>query len=187
MAAVLCGLLAMPTWSVAEVAQPVAAVQQAGTESQSPQTSAGAPREATTPPAAEQGAPPVDATKLGVSLSRIRRELGQLPTSSERSGEDPMRLEFVVQVFGETPRIDLLRDFPLVGPTPHGAPTHQEVLDFLTPQAYRSPPFPILALASWAAQQLWQKSKKQRCEEEIATYRALVMQGVPVAAPRCTQ
>ena len=39
----------------------------------------------------------------------------------------------------------------------------------------------------WAADQVWQKSKKSQCEEEIANYRALVMQGVSVAAPRCSQ
>jgi hypothetical protein len=39
----------------------------------------------------------------------------------------------------------------------------------------------------WAAQKLADRSKKARCEDEIANYRALVMQGVSVAAPRCTQ
>ena len=39
----------------------------------------------------------------------------------------------------------------------------------------------------WAAQWMADKSKKSRCEEEIANYRALVMQGVNVSAPRCTQ
>jgi hypothetical protein len=31
------------------------------------------------------------------------------------------------------------------------------------------------------------KSKKQRCEAELAEYKQLVMQGVNVAAPRCAQ
>ena len=48
-------------------------------------------------------------------------------------------------------------------------------------------PESVSALAFWAAQQLWDKGKKSRCEEEIANYRALVMQGVSVAAPRCSQ
>jgi hypothetical protein len=30
-------------------------------------------------------------------------------------------------------------------------------------------------------------AKKAKCEEEIRQYRALVMQGVDIAAPRCTQ
>ena len=44
-----------------------------------------------------------------------------------------------------------------------------------------------IVLAVWAAQQLWNKSKKSRCEQELAEYKALVMQGVAVTAPRCTQ
>ena len=43
------------------------------------------------------------------------------------------------------------------------------------------------AVAFWLANQFWEKSKKSRCEEEIAAYRALLMQGVSVSAPRCTQ
>jgi hypothetical protein len=39
----------------------------------------------------------------------------------------------------------------------------------------------------WAAQQLVNKSRKSECEAELANYRALLMQGVNVAAPRCTQ
>jgi hypothetical protein len=46
---------------------------------------------------------------------------------------------------------------------------------------------PVSSLAAWAAMWFWQQSKKSRCEEEIANYRALVMQGVNVSAPRCTQ
>ncbi len=128
----------------------------------------------------------VDPTKLGVSLDRIRRQLGQAVEKEQSSG-GPLRLEFHVEVYGRAPKIDLLRDFPLIGPVPYGAPTHQEVVDFLTPQEFKGQAFPISSIAVWAAQQLWQRSKKQRCEDEIAEYRRLVMAGVAVAAPRCTQ
>jgi hypothetical protein len=57
----------------------------------------------------------------------------------------------------------------------------------VTPQAYRSPVIPVSALTYWAAQKLWMKTKKERCEEEIAAYKKLVMSGVAVAAPRCSQ
>ena len=66
------------------------------------------------------------------------------------------------------------------------SPTHQEVLNVLTPQA-RSPTADILGLAAVAAQKLWQMSKKRRCEAELEDYRRLVMQGIVVTAPRCTQ
>jgi hypothetical protein len=46
---------------------------------------------------------------------------------------------------------------------------------------------PVSAFAAWLAKWAWQESKKSRCEEEIADYRALIMQGVNVSAPRCTQ
>ena len=136
-------------------------------------------------PAAESKTP-IDPYKLGISLSRIRRELQELETRERQSG-DPLKLEFVVEVYGKAPRIDLLENFPVSGPIPYGPPTHQEVLDHLTPKEFRSPVVPLSSFAFWAAQQLWNKSKKQRCEEELAEYKRLVMQGVNVAAPRCTQ
>ena len=45
----------------------------------------------------------------------------------------------------------------------------------------------VAVLAMVAAQMLFQYSKKRRCEAEIEEYRQLVMQGVAVAAPKCTQ
>ena len=128
----------------------------------------------------------IDPYKLGISLSRIRRELQEIE-ARESQGGDALKLEFVVEVFGKAPRIDLLENFPVSGPVPYGPPTHQEVLDQLTPKEFRSPVLPISSFAYWAAQQLWNKTKKQRCEEELAEYKRLVMQGVNVAAPRCTQ
>lgn len=137
-------------------------------------------------PQESRSARSIDATKLGVSLDRIRRELRQAD-AAENTGDSPLKLAFTVEVYGTAPKIDLLRGFPLTGPVPYGAPTHREVLEFLTPQEFRSPVIPFSAIAYWAAQQLWNKSKKARCEEELAEYKRLVMQGVAVAAPRCTQ
>lgn len=133
----------------------------------------------------DQAAAAVDPSKMGISIDRIRRELRQ--ANEETGTDDPLRLRFTVEVYGQAPKIDLLKDFPLVGPVPYGAPTHQEVLDVLTPKEFRSPTFPIYGLAVLAAQKLSERSKKQRCEAEIEEYRRLVMAGVPVAAPRCTQ
>jgi hypothetical protein len=137
-------------------------------------------------PSSQTAAPSVDPARLGVSLDRIRRKLDEAAARTE-AGPDAMHLEFRVDVYGEAPKIDLLRDFPLVGPVPYGAPTHQEVVDFLTPKEFRSPVVPFYGMAVWAAQKLWERSRRQRCEEEIAEYRRLVMAGVAVAAPRCTQ
>jgi hypothetical protein len=133
-----------------------------------------------------QEAQRVDASKMGVDLSRIRRELNQTPPEPTAQ-DDPLRLRFTVEVVGTAPKIDLLEGFNVRGPLPYGPPTHQEVLDVLTPQEYRSPTVDFLGLAVAAAQGLWKYNKKRQCEAEIAEYRRLVMQGVAMAAPRCNQ
>ena len=138
-------------------------------------------------PATEPAPPPVDATKLGVSLARIQKGL-RTAEAKEKTNPDGLRLEFNVQVYGKAPRIDVLNGVDLVnGAVPESAPTHQQMIDYVTPVIYRTPVMPVSAFAAWAASWLWDKSKKARCEEEIANYRALVMQGVNVSAPRCTQ
>ncbi len=149
-------------------------------------------------PVGAQGAEPasptpadsqIDATKLGVSLERIRRGL-RVTESREKQQQAgaTLRLEFQVQVYGMAPKIEVLKGVDLFnGPVPGSAPTHRQFIEFVTPQIYRTPAMPLSALAGWAAVQLFQKSKKARCEEEIEGYRALLMQGVSVSAPRCTQ
>ncbi len=131
----------------------------------------------------------IDATKLGVSLARIQK--GLRVTESREKEKQPgaaLRLEFQIQVYGSAPKIEVLKGIDLFnGPVPGSAPTHRQFIDFVTPQIYRTPGLPISALAGWAATQLWQKSRKSRCEEEIEAYRAMLMQGISVAAPRCTQ
>jgi hypothetical protein len=132
-------------------------------------------------------APAIDVSKMGVSLDRIRRQLA--PESTETFKADGLKLNIRVDVFGQAPAIELFPDdFSLTyGPVPNSAPTHREHIDFVTPQEFRSPAVPVYGLAVWAAQKLADRSKKARCEEEIEAYRVLVMQGVSVAAPRCTQ
>ncbi len=129
----------------------------------------------------------IDATQLGVSLARIQKGLRTAETK-EKAINEGLRVEFNIQVFGTAPRIEILKGIDLRnGQVPGTAPSHTQFMEFVTPPIYRQPALPISALAVWAVQQLWQQSKKARCEEEIASYRALVMQGVNVSAPRCTQ
>lgn len=131
----------------------------------------------------------VDATKLGVSLARIQRGL-RLTESREKEKQagTALRLVFQVQVYGTAPKIEVLKGLDLFnGQVPGSAPTHRQFLDHVTPQIYRTPGLPLSALAGWAATQWWQKSRKSKCEDEIEAYRAMLMQGVSVAAPRCTQ
>jgi hypothetical protein len=132
--------------------------------------------------------PQIDATKLGVSLSRIQKGL-RIAEVKEKETRDGLRLEFNIQVFGVAPRIDVIPDGEdlIFAPVPGTAPSHPQLLEFVTPQIYRSQTMPASAFAVWAAKWLADKSKKARCEEEIRAYRELIMQGVNVAAPRCTQ
>ena len=138
-------------------------------------------------PEAAPDTPVIDATKLGVSLSRIQKGLRTAETR-EKTNPGGLRLEFNVQVYGTAPRIDVLQGIDLVnGAVPGTAPSHSQLIEFVTPQIYRTPTMPVSAFAAWAAKWLADKSKKTPCEEEIAAYRELVMQGVNMAAPRCTQ
>lgn len=137
-------------------------------------------------------APPVDgqaidASKLGVDLGRIKKGL-RVAETREKLTTDGLRLNFAIQVYGQAPKIDVLKGIDLFnGGVPGTAPSHNQMIEFWTPAIYRSPTMPVSALAFWAASQIWEKSKKSKCEEEIRNYRELIMQGVNIAAPRCTQ
>jgi hypothetical protein len=130
----------------------------------------------------------VDVTKLGVSIDRIRGELKKIESRETITSENG-RLNVRVDVFGLAPGLDFIPDdFSLTyGPVPNSAPTHRQHIEHVTPQAFRGQTVPIFGLAVWAVQKLAERNKKQRCEDEIAVYRAQVMQGIAVVAPRCTQ
>ena len=137
-------------------------------------------------PASAEG--PVDASKLGVSMSRIKKGL-RVTESRQTATNAPLKLEYQIQVFGAAPRIDILQGFNIgqSAPLSYGAPTHNDFVTQWTPQAYRSPVAPLSSIAFWAIGEAAKRSQKSKCEEEIANYRQQVMQGVPAAAPRCTQ
>ncbi len=130
-----------------------------------------------------------DPTRFGVSLERIQRGL-RLTETRERQKQagTAMRLEYQVQVYGLAPKIEVLKGVDLFnGPVPGTAPSHRQFIDYVTPQIYRTPGLPLSASLFWLANHFVEKSKKTRCEEEIEAYRGQLMQGVSVAAPRCTQ
>lgn len=138
-------------------------------------------------PAPQASDSQIDASKLGVSLSKIQKGL-RVAEARDQASHDGYRLKFDIQVFGELPKIQVLKGIDLVnGAVPGSAPTHNQMIEYWTPPIYRTPGLPVSALAMWAAQHFFEKSKKSRCEEEIANYRALIMQGVSVSAPTCSQ
>lgn len=97
----------------------------------------------------------VDVSRLPVNVERIRRQLRQTTVREERDG---LNLRYIVDVYGQAPRLELftkqdnLRD----GAVPHGAPTHQDMLNVMTPQEYRAPAADFSGLMRW----LSGKSKK---------------------------
>jgi hypothetical protein len=72
--------------------------------------------------------------ELPVSLERIQRALSRPPAIRLRGDRNVYRVEII----GRKPTIeDILGPDYLKGPTPAGAPTHQEFLDLVTPKDFQ--------------------------------------------------
>jgi hypothetical protein len=132
------------------------------------------------------GAPAVDPNKLGVDLDRIKREVS---TPQAETREDAgLKLSYRVEVYGQAPPIDIIGDFNVkTGPVPGSGPTHQDMIDQVTPQEYRAPAASFSNLVYWLTTVLSERSAKERCEKDLAEYRAQVMAGMKVSAPTCAQ
>src|SRR5690606_29933996 len=99
---------------------------------------------------APAGTPPsqqVDASQL-LTLSRVQR---QLQRTIERERLDGAALRFNIDVFARSPQIDLFApDEDLrFGQVPFSAPTHQDMLNIVTPQEFRSPIMDFSNLLRW--------------------------------------
>ena len=128
---------------------------QATWASASPQSGSADP-----PPTAEtKPETTIDVNKLGINLSRIERQLQQ---STVREEHDGLRLRYIVDVFAQAPRIELFpnRDYSLKGPAPYGAPTHNDMLQMITPQEYRAPAADFSGLFRWLAGKAKDKSSR---------------------------
>jgi hypothetical protein len=92
----------------------------------------------------------IDVSRLPLNLDRMQRQLRQ---STVRDESDGLRLRYVVDVFGQAPRIELFgnRDFSFTGPAPYGAPTHQDMLRVMTPQEFSAPAANFGNLFRWLA------------------------------------
>jgi hypothetical protein len=99
-------------------------------------------------PAAAQNS--VDVGKLPIDLERIQRQLRQGAVREERDG---LNLRYVVDVYGQAPRIELFAPAPnvMTGPSPYGAPTHRQMIEMVTPQEYRAPAADFGSLFRWLA------------------------------------
>ncbi len=81
----------------------------------------------------------VDVNQLPVNLGRIQR---RLRASAERETRDGLNLRYFIDVYAPAPPIILLtkEDKLDTGLVPSTAPTHQDMLRFLTPRGLTAPP-----------------------------------------------
>jgi hypothetical protein len=113
-------------------------------------------------PAARSGQPAestVDVSRLPINIDRIKRQLRQSTVRDESEG---LRLRYVVDVFGQAPRIELFggQQNGLTGPAPYGAPTHQDMLQIMTPKEFSAPVANFGNLFRWLADKAKDKSTK---------------------------
>ena len=91
------------------------------------------------PQPAPAAQPQVDVSRLPINLERIQRQLRQTTVREERDG---LNLRYIVELFTKQ---DNLR----TRPAPYGAPTHQDMLNVMTPQEYRAPAVNFSNLLNW--------------------------------------
>lgn len=95
--------------------------------------------------------PPIKAEDLPISITRIQQKLVQLPRSTEYT--HGLKLEYYIEVIGKAPQVDFFSNFNVKsGPVPFTPPTHQDFLNAVTPQEFRTPPVDLSALMAWLAQ-----------------------------------
>ncbi|MCX6550208.1 MAG: hypothetical protein NTY02_04220 [Acidobacteria bacterium] len=123
--------------------------------------------EAVPPQTSTQPASNVDA--MGVDLNRIKRELAWKPA---RAGASPLKLEYFVEVIAEAPPILLFQPGELsTGPAPMGAPTHRDMIDHVTPLAFKSPSVPISTIAIIGIQKLIEREARMARERRLEEVR----------------
>ena len=98
-----------------------------------------------------RSAPSVDVSQLPIDLDRVQRKLQQSSVREEREG---LNLRYIIEVFGQAPALVVFtkEDNLVNGPVPHGAPTHREMIEHVTPKEYRAPAADIGALIRWLAE-----------------------------------
>jgi hypothetical protein len=79
----------------------------------------------------------IDVTRLPIDLQRIERRFRQGQIREERDG---LNLRYYIDVFAVAPRITLFteQDNLRYGPVPYGGPTHNEMLEMMTPRPFRN-------------------------------------------------
>jgi hypothetical protein len=92
----------------------------------------------------------VNVASLPVDVNRIQRKLQQ--QSAVREDHVGLNLRYTIDVYGRAPLLNLLdsrRDNLLRGPIPYGGPTHQQMLEIMTPQEFRAPVMDFTTFIRW--------------------------------------
>jgi hypothetical protein len=99
--------------------------------------------------------PSVDVKRLPIDLTKVTRDLRQSAATESHNG---LHIRYTVDVYGQAPRIEFFtkQDNLAKGPVPYGAPSHQEMINHVTPQEYRAPYADFGNLIRW----LSDKAKK---------------------------
>lgn len=100
---------------------------------------------------AQQKAPAaVNVDQLPIDITKIEKELQRQAVVEERDG---LNLRYSLRVYGVAPRLKIFAEDEnlTTGPVPWGAPTHQEIINHITPQEYRAPFADFSALFRWLA------------------------------------
>jgi hypothetical protein len=64
-----------------------------------------------------------------------------------------LKLEYYIEVYGKAPTVDFFENFDVTaGPVPWAGPTHQDILDVVTPEGFRTPAPNLSALIEWLRQ-----------------------------------
>jgi hypothetical protein len=94
----------------------------------------------------------IDVDRLPIDIQRIQRQVRQ--AAADREQHDGLNLRYQVEVFGRAPELKLFtpEDNLTTGPVPYGAPTHQQMIDHVTPREFSSPVMDFNALFRWLAE-----------------------------------
>lgn len=129
-------------------------------------------------------APAFNASAMGISLSRIARRL-DAESEARSEGLSPLKLEYHVDVFGNAPQLRFFTGQDLIyGAVPGSAPTHRDMLNLVTPQAFRSPRVDFLSLVAGAAMYGAKKAQQWNYDRELEEYKKMVEAGKNVPAPK---
>lgn len=107
-----------------------------------------AAQQAVQPRVESAAASPIDVDRLPLDLQRLERKLRQSVVREERDG---LNLRYIVDVFGQAPRIRLFtrEDNLSSGQSPWGGPTHSDMLRVTTPKEFRTPIADVSGFMKW--------------------------------------